>query len=153
MAERLSLSRSQLASFLKDFEQIKQFEKLFGMTNASIDTIEQLTVLAAGAQSTANAALAELSRIADALELLALAPKHQPIPEPEVTIMRRGALTANELADVDTANPQDADALVFSNGKWRNGAVTQVDIGTVETIEVGAADSGGIGYRLLRVAN
>lgn len=72
---RLGLTRDQLASFLNDFEQVKQFENLF----AAVDTVANVTVddinIAAGdAQASANDALAQIARIADALELLATAP-------------------------------------------------------------------------------
>lgn len=155
MANRLSLSRSQLSAFLKDFESIKQFEKLFGMTNEQVVSLEQMAIVAASAQATAQAALAEVSRIADALELLASAPARLIAGEPEDSSdARSGALVTDELADVDTDAPQDGDALIYSDGLWTNGAVAQVDIGgSVLTVSAGAADSGGTGYRMLRVAN
>ena len=72
---RLNLTRDQFASFLQDFEQIKQFERLF----ATVDTISTITVddisIAAGnAGADANEALAQIARLADALELLDRAP-------------------------------------------------------------------------------
>jgi len=72
---RLGLTRDQLASFLSDFEQIKQFERLFGTVD-DIDNVqlESLAISSGNAEATANEALAELRRIADALELLANAP-------------------------------------------------------------------------------
>jgi hypothetical protein len=71
---KLGLSRDQLGSFLQDFEQIKQFEKLFG----TVDTIENVELndvrLASdGALATANEALASISRIEQLLQLLATA--------------------------------------------------------------------------------
>lgn len=65
---RLGLTRDQLASFLNDFEQIKQFEKLFG----TVDTIANVTIddinLAAGdAGATADQALAEIQDLSDSL--------------------------------------------------------------------------------------
>lgn len=72
---RLNLTRDQLASFLQDFEQIKQFEKLF----ATVDTISTITLddisLAAGnASADANDALAQIVALKAALELLDRAP-------------------------------------------------------------------------------
>lgn len=72
---RLNLTRDQLASFLQDFEQIKQFEKLF----ATVDTISTITLddisLAAGnAGADANDALAQIVALKAALELLDRAP-------------------------------------------------------------------------------
>lgn len=66
---RLGLTRDQFASFLKDFEQIKQFENLF----AAVDTIANVTVddinIAAGnAGATANEANDSIQRLLDALD-------------------------------------------------------------------------------------
>ena len=74
-SRRLNLTRDQLATFLTDQQQIRQFELLFA-------TVDQIQVIvgtdfeyqADTAAATANEALAQISRIADALELLALAP-------------------------------------------------------------------------------
>jgi hypothetical protein len=73
--QKLSLTRDQLASFLSDFEQIKQFELLF----STVDTIDTLTldeinVSAGTANATANEALAQISVLSDQTALLALAP-------------------------------------------------------------------------------
>jgi hypothetical protein len=38
--QTLSLTRDQFASFLKDFEQIKQFERLFATTSANVISID-----------------------------------------------------------------------------------------------------------------
>ena len=74
-SRRLNLTRDQLATFLTDQQQIRQFELLFS-------TVDQIQVIvgtdfeyqADNAAATANDALAQISRIAQALELLALAP-------------------------------------------------------------------------------
>jgi hypothetical protein len=74
-SRRLNLTRDQLATFLTDQQQIRQFELLFS-------TVDQIQVIvgtdfeyqADSAAATANDALAQISRIAQALELLALAP-------------------------------------------------------------------------------
>jgi hypothetical protein len=98
--QKLNLTRDQLATFLKNFEQVKQFEKLFQV----VDTLEPITgtdfeFAADTAQASANEALAQivslaqasainsstaeqkavealdtLGRIANALEMLATAP-------------------------------------------------------------------------------
>lgn len=61
----LKLTRDQLASFLQDFEQIKQFENLFAtvQTLAPI-TGQDFTYVADNAQATANNALAQISELA-----------------------------------------------------------------------------------------
>jgi hypothetical protein len=74
-SRRLNLTRDQLATFLTDQQQIRQFELLFS-------TVDQIQVIvgtdfeyqADNAAATANDALAQISRLAQALELLALAP-------------------------------------------------------------------------------
>jgi hypothetical protein len=73
--QRLNLTRDQLATFLKNSEQIKQFEKLF----QTVDTLEPIVgtdfeFAADTAQASANEALALISALTQALELLALAP-------------------------------------------------------------------------------
>jgi len=99
--QKLNLTRDQLATFLKNFEQIKQFERLFALADqisSSPDT-PGIEVLAGNSQATANEALAQIvslakdvainagnsdqkavqaldsiERMANALEMLALAP-------------------------------------------------------------------------------
>jgi hypothetical protein len=74
-SRRLNLTRDQLAAFLTDQQQIRQFELLFA-------TVDQIQVIvgtdfeyqADTAAATANEALAQISRLAQALELLATAP-------------------------------------------------------------------------------
>ena len=67
---RLGLTRDQLASFLQDFEQIKQFENLF----AAVDTVSNVTVddisIAAGdAGAAANEALAQIEQLINSMNL------------------------------------------------------------------------------------
>lgn len=66
MAEkRLTLSRDQLASFLKNWEQIKQFEKLFEIVDQvepSPDT-QGIDIIAQNALSLANSTAAELLKL------------------------------------------------------------------------------------------
>lgn len=65
----MNLTREQLAKFLPDPRTIKQFEKLMGLvTELEPDTLNMLALLAGGADSKVNEALAQLTRIADALE-------------------------------------------------------------------------------------
>jgi hypothetical protein len=73
--QKLNLTRDQLSTFLKDHEQIKQFEALFAVADAiAPDVVNEVKVEAGTAQATANDALAQLQRIASALELLSTAP-------------------------------------------------------------------------------
>jgi len=60
----LKLTRDQLADFLNNAEQIKQFENLFAVADTVIETPEDIIVLniaAGSAQSTANDALAQIA--------------------------------------------------------------------------------------------
>ena len=71
----MDLTRQQLAEFLPDPRTIKQFEKLIGLVSGlESDTLQFLSLLAGGADSKANEALAQLTRIADSLEILATKP-------------------------------------------------------------------------------
>ena len=73
---RLGLTRDQLASFLQDFEQIKQFERLFQVVDDEVNpnSVTSATILAGNADAKAQQALDTLERIANALDALALAP-------------------------------------------------------------------------------
>ena len=75
ISRKLNLTRDQLAAFLTDQQQIRQFELLFS-------TVDQLQVItgtdfefqADTAAATANSALAQIAALAQSLELLAVAP-------------------------------------------------------------------------------
>jgi len=74
-SRKLNLTRDQLATFLTDQQQIRQFELLF----SAVDQLQVITgadfeYQADTAAATANEALAQISRLSQALELLALAP-------------------------------------------------------------------------------
>ncbi len=72
---KLNLTRDQLATFLKTYEQIKQFESLFALADSiAPDVVNEVKTEAGNALATANNALAQLTRIANALEMLATAP-------------------------------------------------------------------------------
>lgn len=76
--QRLNLTREQLASFLKNFDQIKQFERLFSV----VDQVQpspntQSTEINSGnAQANAEEALSAIARISRLLDLLAKAPSN-----------------------------------------------------------------------------
>ena len=78
MVQRLNLTRDQLASFLQDHEQIKQFERLF----AAVDTLDNVTIdeintVAANAVASANEALSQLAAVSQVLDVLATAPRNE----------------------------------------------------------------------------
>jgi hypothetical protein len=75
---KLNLTRDQLAAFLKDHEQVKQFEALFKLADSiAPNVVNEVKAEAGSAAATANEALAQLRRIANALELLSTAPTIQ----------------------------------------------------------------------------
>jgi len=75
MVGTLRLSRSQIAQIVgNDPEAIRQFEKLFAMTADGAEDIEAVALASGIADNKANEALAQLQRIADALEVVANAP-------------------------------------------------------------------------------
>lgn len=65
----LGLTRDQLATFLKDHEQIKQFENLFGLVAAEIapDNVQAATILAGNADAKAVQALSMIAALAQEL--------------------------------------------------------------------------------------
>ena len=72
---KLNLTRDQLASFLQDHEQIRQFERLFAAADELVPTtINDLAITAGNANQKAVEALDALNRIANTLEMLAAAP-------------------------------------------------------------------------------
>ena len=102
---RLSLTRDQFASFLQDFEQIKQFENLF----ATVDTLDNVTIdeintAAGNAVATANDALAQLAAVSQMLDLLVTAPRNE-----LGTISYQNAddvnITGGEIKDLDVPLP------------------------------------------------
>ena len=74
-SRKLNLTRDQLAQFLTDQQQIRQFELLFSVVDElQVITGTDFEYQADNAAATANEALAQISRLAQALELLADAP-------------------------------------------------------------------------------
>ena len=65
--QKLSLTRDQFASFLQDFEQIKQFERLFSTTDANSITIDEVNISAGYAGASANDALAQMIELSETL--------------------------------------------------------------------------------------
>jgi hypothetical protein len=66
---KLSLTRDQLASFLQDFEQIKQFENLFATVDTiSSVTLDEINIEAGNANANANEANDSIQRLLDSLD-------------------------------------------------------------------------------------
>lgn len=74
--QKLNLTRDQLATFLKNFEQVKQFERLFAIADevSPASDTTGISIQAGNAEAAANDALAQLQRIGDLLDLIASAP-------------------------------------------------------------------------------
>jgi ABC-type nitrate/sulfonate/bicarbonate transport system ATPase subunit len=75
ISRKLNLTRDQLAQFLTDQQQIRQFELLF----STVDTLQVIVgtdfeFQADNAAATANEALAQISVLQQTSDLLALAP-------------------------------------------------------------------------------
>ena len=105
MVQRLNLTRDQLASFLQDHEQVKQFERLFSTVDTlSNVTIDELNISSGNAVASANDALAQLSAVSQMLELLATAPRNE-----LGTISYQNAddvnITGGEIKDLDVPLP------------------------------------------------
>lgn len=70
--QKLNLTRDQLATFLKNHEQIKQFERLFSVADEvapSSDTTG-ISIQAGNAEATANQALSDISDLYNSVQLL-----------------------------------------------------------------------------------
>ena len=68
ISRKLNLTRDQLAAFLTDQQQIRQFELLFATVDAiAPDVVNEINISAGTAQATANDAVAQLAYIAQEL--------------------------------------------------------------------------------------
>ena len=114
-SRKLNLTRDQLASFLKDQQQIRQFELLF----QTVDDLEVITgtdfeFQADTAAATANSALAQINTLNQIVQGLQLAP-----PPREFKRVRVGSFydTTTQLATtINTAT-----AITFNNTDLSNG--------------------------------
>jgi hypothetical protein len=70
ISRKLNLTRDQLATFLTDQQQIRQFELLFSTVDAiAPDVVLEINIAAGTAQSTANDALAQIIALAQETEV------------------------------------------------------------------------------------
>jgi hypothetical protein len=127
MVQRLNLTRDQLASFLQDHEQIKQFELLFStVSTINSFTLDEVNTAAGNAVASANDALAQLSAVSQMLDLLATAPRNE-----LGTISSQNAdnvdITGGEIKDLDVPLPVDSGGTgqsSFVNGELLIGNTT-----------------------------
>ena len=107
---RLNLTRDQLATFLKDHEQIRQFERLFADVNQlEPTTLVDLAITASTAGQQAVEALDALNRIANALEMVAAAPVPQqedPLRLPDLApVAENNNSVVTDYVDLNAAAP------------------------------------------------
>ena len=107
---RLNLTRDQLATFLKDHEQIRQFERLFADVNQLVPTtLVDLAITASTAGQQAVEALDALNRIANALEMVAAAPVPQqedPLRLPDLApVAENNNSVVTDYVDLNAAAP------------------------------------------------
>jgi len=116
VSRKLNLTRDQLAQFLTDQQQIRQFELLFS-------AVDQLQVIvgtdfeyqADTAAATANEALAQISRIAQSLDLLATAP-----------VIENNNSVATDYIDFNTTAP--APAVKVGRMHWNGGYTLNLEM-------------------------
>lgn len=142
-SRRLNLTRDQLASFLSDHEQIKQFERLFAdvsqlepttladlainASNADQKAVEALDAIAQLAQDTAfqadakaQQALDAIAQLAPLVDLLATAP-----PEREFKRSRYGSFydtTTQSALVINTATEVTLNTTDLSSGVYLGGS-------------------------------
>lgn len=117
---RLNLTRDQLAAFLKDHQSIKQFELLFKTVGAIGENgFAEVGIAADNAASRSQQALDALNRIADALELLALAPAFDFATSEQFTFPTVEHIDSDNLMppiQVGTLGQQQAERVAITGG-------------------------------------
>jgi len=137
--QRLSLTRDQFASFLSDFEQIKQFERLFANTNANVISIDDVSLAAGSAGASATDALAQIVGLSETLN-----------KEPAPANVSQLAVIETQLAALDVAPPASNGSVtsVAASGGATGLTFTGSPITTSGTLTLGgtlAVASGGTG--------
>jgi hypothetical protein len=154
-SNKLNLTRDQLSTFLKDHEQIKQFERLFAVADSiAPDVVTEIGIATGSAQATADQALGQidqlaqessvgiavadgkatqalalLARIADAVEGLQMAPTRVPAKR---TRFGQFLDTTTQLAAViNTAQAITYNTTDISNGVYlRSPSTSEIAIDT-----------------------
>jgi len=116
VSRRLNLTRDQLAAFLTDQQQIRQFELLFSVVDElQVITGTDFEYQADTAAATANEALAQISRLAQSLELLATAP-----------VIENNNSVATDYIDFNTTAP--APAVKVGRLHWNGGYTLNLEM-------------------------
>jgi hypothetical protein len=129
-ASKLNLTRDQLASFLQDHEQVRQFERLFSNARQlEPTTLVDLAITAGTADQKATEALDAVEQMRTALELLATAP-----PPREFKRSRYGSFysTATQTATtINTATGVTLNTTDLSSGVFLSGSPqTRINVDT-----------------------
>ena len=153
------ITRNELAQFLPSQRAIRAFEQLFDIVPTGIDSnttlIEETSINAQNADSKAQQAVSAIARLADAVELLALAPVRLPenqsvdiappvvpfvfsadITPPVINEVRRkryGAFHSTAIqtaAVINTAYPMTLNATDISFGVYIGSPTSQVYVDT-----------------------
>jgi hypothetical protein len=127
---RLSLTRDQLASFLQDHEQIKQFERLFATVDSNTNDIIPGVEFAAGnSGQAANDALAEIAALAEALN-----------KEPSPANVSQLAVIETQLAAWNVAPPASI-ATVTGDAATNAGHAQRLDGGCARARSIADGDT------------
>lgn len=131
VSRKLGLTRDQLAAFLQDHEQIKQFENLFSIVDSEVapDLVTNATYMAGTAIAIANEALAQLS---DLVNELGLQPRNE-----------LGTMAALQQANVPWLQ-FDTTPQGFPTGPAANGTVYWDDADAIKTLNIVMEDSGEV---------
>jgi len=134
MVQKLNLTRDQLASFLQDHEQVKQFERLFQVVSDEVApfNVTEATILAGNASASANEALSQTEAISQILEQIALAPRSE-----------LGTMSELQQANVPwlqfSTQPSG-----YPTGPDANGTVYWDDADAIKTLNIVMEDSGEV---------
>jgi len=124
-SRKLNLSRDQLAAFLGDHEQIRQFERLFLSVDQEIPvTVETAFLAASVAEGKAAQAMALIERLRADVQGLQCAP-----PPRELKMPRYGTFydtTTQTAAAINTAYPITFNTTDLSRGVYRGSPTSRI---------------------------
>ena len=124
-SRKLNLSRDQLATFLSDHEQIRQFERLFNAVDQEVPlTVEAALLAASVAEGKAEQAMALIERLRADVDGLQSAP-----PPRELKVPRYGTFydtTTQTAAAINTAYPITFNTTDLSRGVYRGSPTSRI---------------------------
>jgi len=125
ISRKLNLSRDQLATFLSDHEQIRQFERLFDAVDQEVPlTVEAALLAASVAEGKAEQAMALIERLRADVDGLQSAP-----PPRELKMPRYGTFydtTTQTAAVANTAYPITFNTTDLSRGVYRGSPTSRI---------------------------